>query len=624
MVKTFDGFASTIRRLRELVRSRLPEFSALILFVSVGALGWLIWEYRRTVDLVVHTVEVEAGILELFSSVHDAESGSGSFVLTGDDLYLQLYRRAVDKMGAKTLELQHLTNDNPEQQRNFLNLKAAMNESFIALEKAIDLRRTGGIDAAIAFMRIGGSYQALERVRAKISQMSATEGILYRSRVVNVQWVSVAGVLAASIALLIVIGSMVIWIQTTRREARDLLTTLAEREKNEAQIRQMQKMEAVGQLTGGLAHDFNNMLAVVIGGLNLTQKRLAAGDTDVEKFINAAMDGATRAATLTNRLMAFSRQLPLAPQPLDANRLITGMLELLQRSLSETVQTKTVLSLGLWSASVDEGQLENAILNLSINARDAMPGGGKLILETANFESDKAYALQHDLPEGQYVLISVTDTGEGMSHEVAAKAFDPFFTTKEVGKGTGLGLSQVYGFIKQSGGHIKIYSEPGHGTTVKMYFPRLPDVPGKVKTSTVELLPLPELQKQNSGQLILVVEDDARVRDMSVSSLRELGYTVIHANGAKNGLEKLTANPGTTLLFTDIVMPEINGRQLAAEVLRRRPDMKVLYTTGFARDAILQSETLDAGLHLITKPFTLAQLAAKMSIVLAESPAHQA
>jgi CheY-like chemotaxis protein len=333
------------------------------------------------------------------------------------------------------------------------------------------------------------------------------------------------------------------------------------------------------------------------------------------------MEGATRAATLTSRLMAFSRQLPLAPERIDANRLVRGISELLQRTLGETVHVETVLNAGLWPTNADAGQLENALLNLSINARDAMPEGGKLTIETSNSHLDDAYARQSDMPTGDYVLITVTDTGTGMTAEVIDKAFDPFFTTKGVGQGTGLGLSQAFGFIKQSGGHIKIYSEVGHGTTIKMYLPRLYGVgpENAIRTAREEAWPdtLPEKRKDNARHLILVVEDDARVSEMTVSSLRELGYTVIHANGANSALEKLDSHPGTALLFTDIVMPEINGRQLAAEALRRRPNIKVLYTTGFTRNAIVHSGRLDAGLNFIAKPFTLVQLSAKMNEVMA-------
>ncbi|KQW21847.1 hypothetical protein ASC80_00015 [Afipia sp. Root123D2] len=267
------------------------------------------------------------------------------------------------------------------------------------------------------------------------------------------------------------------------------------------------------------------------------------------------------------------------------------------------------------------GSSKNAILNLCINAKDAKPDGGKLTIETANSHLDEAYSLQHDLLKGQYILIAVTDTGSGMTEEVANKAFDPFFTTKDVGKGTGLGLSQVYGFIKQSGGHIKIYSELGHGTTIKMYLPRLLETGAKPKIIVANETSSRELRTSNSLHTILVVKDDVRVNEMTVALLRELGYTVVHADGASSALKKLDAHPDIAMLFTDIVMPGIGGLHLGVETLRLRPDIKILYTSGFARDATVHSGKLDSGLNFIAKPFTLAQISTKMTEVLVESAA---
>jgi signal transduction histidine kinase/CheY-like chemotaxis protein len=615
------GIDHMLRNLSPRIRFHLPELSALVLLVAVSALGWIIWEYRQTVELVQHTVEVEENISAVSAAVHDAESSSRSYAVTGEESYLQRYREGEKNVGVQTAQLQRLVVDNPGQQRTFARLKSDIEEHFAVSKRGRDLRRTAGIEAAISFIKMGSSDDIMERVRADFAQMIEAENNLHRSRIADVERMTIAGVIVASLALILVIVSMATWIWGARREARGLLATIAERERNEAQIRQMQKIEVVGQLTGGLAHDLNNMLAVIISGLNLIQRRLAAGNMNVQRFVDGALEGATRAATLTSRLTAFARQQPLSPKPTSVNRLVIGMSELVQRTLGETIQTETVLKGGLWSINADAGQLENAILNLSVNARDAMPEGGKLTIETTNCEIDNTYAHQYDMPAGQYVLIAVTDTGTGMTEEVASKAFDPFFTTKDVGKGTGLGLSQVHGFVKQSGGHIKIYSEPGHGTTIKMYLPRLYDAGPDKNVEAAKEEAWPDKRKENSGHIILIVEDDERVREMTVASVRELGYTVIHANGANSALEKLDAHPETTMLFTDIVMPDINGQQLATEVLRRQPNIKVLYTTGFARGAIVHGGELDAGLHFIAKPFTLAQVAAKMNEVLAQSTA---
>jgi signal transduction histidine kinase len=299
-----------------------------------------------------------------------------------------------------------------------------------------------------------------------------------------------------------------------------------ERTRAEEQLRQVQKMEAIGQLTGGIAHDFNNMLAVVIGGLNILQRRLEKGDTNIARFVNAAIDGAQRAAALTQRLLAFSRQQPLAPEPLNPNKMISGMTELLTRTLGEHIAVEIVLGAGVWQVKADPGQLENAVLNLCVNARDAMPDGGRLTIETSNSYVDDVVAKEYAIPAGQYALIAVADSGIGMISEVMIRAFDPFYTTKEVGKGTGLGLSQVYGFVRQSGGHVKIYSEIGVGTTVKIYLPRnygeAPAAEGKKKAVST--------YRGSKSEIVLVVEDEERVRTISVEALRDLGYTAIGAS----------------------------------------------------------------------------------------------
>ena len=397
-------------------------------------------------------------------------------------------------------------------------------------------------------------------------------------------------------------------------EAR-VAAALAEQAVTEEALRQSQKMEAVGQLTGGIAHDFNNMLAVVIGSLDLLGRRIGTADARAKRYVNAANDGARRAANLTQRLLAFSRRQPLNPEPLDVNRLVTGMSELIRGSMGTDIQIETVLAGGSWRTLADPNQLENVVLNLAVNARDAMPGGGRLTIETQNAHLDDRYAAAHfGVAAGQYVLIAVTDTGEGMTEDVIAKAFDPFFTTKEVGKGTGLGLSQVYGFIKQSGGHVKIYSEPGEGTTVKIYMPRLMG-PDPIATDQTKA---PEMPLGEYGEVILVVEDEAAVRQFSTDALTELGYRVLEADGAAAALRMLEAHPDIALLFTDVVMPEVNGARLAEQARARWPNLKVLFTTGYSRNAVYHNGVLDPGVELIGKPFSIDELAAKVRHVLAE------
>ncbi len=385
-------------------------------------------------------------------------------------------------------------------------------------------------------------------------------------------------------------------------------------ERAEAQIRQMQKMESIGQLTGGIAHDFNNMLAIVLGSLEIAARNLESDQAKTRRFLINAQEGATRAATLTARLLAFSRQQPLEPESLDANKLVSGMSEMLQRTLGEQVQLETVLAGGLWRTLVDPGELENTLVNLCVNARDAMPAGGKLTVETANAHLDEPYAANHDeVIAGQYVLICVSDTGCGIAPDIVERVFDPFFTTKPVGRGTGLGLSQVYGFIKQSGGHVKIYSEVDHGTTVKIYLPRYfgPQVTrGAPPVSNVEA------PRGSASETILVVEDEAAVRNMSVDALRELGYTVMHADGPLSAMTMISELSSLALLFTDVIMPEMNGRELAERAVAMRPNLKVLYTTGYTRNAVVHNGVLDPGLAFLNKPYTLEQLATKVRQVL--------
>ena len=390
---------------------------------------------------------------------------------------------------------------------------------------------------------------------------------------------------------------------------------MTERRAVEERLRQAQKMEAIGQLTGGVAHDFNNLLTVIFGNLESLLRRLPEKDDDDQRrLVDGAIRGATRAAQLTHRLLAFSRRQPLEPKPVNLNRLVAGASELLQRTLGERVAVETVLGAGLWWVQVDPSQLESALLNLAVNSRDAMPGGGKLTIETANTYLDEAYAAaQDDLAAGQYVLLAVSDTGTGMPKEIMARAFEPFFTTKAPGEGTGLGLSQVYGFIKQSGGHVMIYSEPGEGTTVKLYLPRLATAPGQGESDERT----PAVPMGRRGETILVVEDDVDVRAHGVDILRELGYRVIAAPDGESALRILESEPEVRLLFTDIGLPGgLNGRHLAEEARRRYPALRLLFTTAYARNAILHQGKLEPGVDLVLKPFTYAALASKIREVL--------
>lgn len=383
-----------------------------------------------------------------------------------------------------------------------------------------------------------------------------------------------------------------------------VLDEVAERTKAEEALRQAQKMEAVGQLTGGVAHDFNNLLTVIIGGLDTIRRSKPGDDARVKRAADMSLQGAQRAAHLTSRLLAFSRRQPLDPRPLDLNIMVRDMTELLHRSLGENIELEGILAPRLWVSEVDQNQLESAIINLAVNARDAMTEGGKLTIETANTTLDEKYAATDaEVIPGQYVMVAVSDTGTGMTPDVLARAFEPFFTTKEVGRGTGLGLSMVYGFVKQSGGHVTIYSEVGEGTTVKLYFPRYQG--GTTAREVPTPTPVPSASDE---EVVLVVEDNEEVRSYSVMILTELGYGVLEARDAESAIAILESAPRVDLLFTDVVLPGKTGRVLADLARERWPNLPVLYTTGYSRNAIVHHGRLDPGVHLITKPFTFEEL----------------
>jgi nitrogen-specific signal transduction histidine kinase len=378
----------------------------------------------------------------------------------------------------------------------------------------------------------------------------------------------------------------------------------------EEALRQSQKMEAVGQLTGGIAHDFNNLLQGITGSLDLVQKRIGQGRvSELDRFVSGAMTSANRASALTHRLLAFSRRQPLDPRPVRANPLVASMEDLLRRTLGERVELELVLAGGLWLTRCDPNQLESAILNLAINARDAMPQGGKLIIETCNTHLDSRYAAQQrEVRPGQYVCICVTDTGTGMSPDIVARAFEPFFTTKPLGQGTGLGLSMIYGFARQSEGYTKIYSELDKGTTLKLYLPR-----HRGEANQDEGLPsLSGMHAAAAGETVLVVEDEPVVRGLIIEVLSDLGYEALEASDGPKGLEILQSRHRIDLLVTDVGLPGLNGRQVADAGRALRPKLKVLFMTGYAENAAIASGFLEPGMQMITKPFAMEVLAARI------------
>jgi len=380
--------------------------------------------------------------------------------------------------------------------------------------------------------------------------------------------------------------------------------------RTEEALRQSQKMEAVGQLTGGLAHDFNNLLAGISGSLELMQTRMSQGRlTDIDRYMTAAQGASKRAAALTHRLLAFSRRQTLDPKPTDVNALVNGMEDLIRRTVGPSVHIEVVGAAGLWPALVDPHQLENALLNLCINARDAMPEGGRITIETANKWLDEHGARDRDLAPGQYLSLCVTDTGTGMTSDVIARAFDPFFTTKPIGQGTGLGLSMIYGFARQSGGQVRIYSEVGQGTMVCLYLPRHL---GEAEAE-VSLPDLAHAPRAEQGETVLVVDDEPTVRMLVTEVLEDLGYAAIEAADGASGLKVLQSDVRIDMLITDVGLPGgMNGRQMADAGRQHRPDLKVLFITGYAENAALNHGHLGPGMQVMTKPFALEALATRI------------
>jgi len=400
-------------------------------------------------------------------------------------------------------------------------------------------------------------------------------------------------------------------------EAR-VTEALAERERTEEALRQAQKMEAVGQLTGGLAHDFNNLLAGISGAFEMIDARLAQGRGDeVERYLAAGQGAARRAAALTHRLLAFSRRQTLAPRPLVINRLMGDFVELVRRTVGPEIQVEMIAATGLWATLVDANQLENALLNLCINARDAMPDGGRITIETGNRWLDARTARDQGLEPGQYVSVCVSDTGGGIDKATLARVFDPFFTTKPIGQGTGLGLSMVYGFARQSNGHVRIYSEVGQGTTVCLHLPRYLGEEDEEGAETLELALTPPAAK--AGKTVLVVDDEPTVRMLVADALGELGYACLEAPDGATGLRMLQSNEAIDLLITDVGLPGgLNGRQVADGARALRPALKVLFITGYAENAVLNHGHIEPGMEVLTKPFAVTDLVGRVDRMLRE------
>ncbi len=616
----------------KLVPSRFPLLMAVgLLAASILAMAFFIERQGRSQDWIRHTLEVELDVSELRFLRRLAESSQRGFLLTEREAYAEQFQSSKSNAMAKLDDLRWLVSDDPFQIDVIARLRSKLTDQFEQLGETIKARRGGKLDGALAPSETDRSLALAQQEDQLFEQTLTEEQRLLMNRTADARF-------AAFSLQLLAIGSFIAtcaigW--KMHRTSQDHVSQLSQanlalvdanhrleeeaqqRSKLEEQLHHSRKLEAIGQLAGGIAHDFNNVLAIIVNSLYIAKRLHLRQDPRYPKFVDDAIEAAHRAASVTKHLLAFSRQQPLEPRPVDCNSLVGRLSELLHSTLGETIEIETIRAAGLWRTFADPSLLESAVLNLAVNARDAMPDGGKLTIETANACLDENYAASNlEVSPGQYVLLAISDTGHGMSREVMEQAFDPFFTTKETGKGTGLGLSQVYGFVKQSKGHVALYSEPEQGTTIRIYLPRFrgDDAADASKPKEGTHTPL-----GRSNQVVLAVDDDPGVLRTTVECFRELGYTVLGANKPSEALKTLSEHPEISLLFTDVVMPEMNGRALAKQALGMRPDLKVVFTTGFSRNATIHNGVLDADVQVLPKPFTLEQLAAKIGTIFSGS-----
>ena len=608
--------ARTLKRLRRVPLMPLAGL-AITLVAGIAAL-FLSLAVARANRWIAHTIRTEVAIERVGERLATFESGYRGYMVRANPVLLRDAVEAHDDLRLRLRELRTETSDNPVQRRNLDALTALIDARLGEARHLVGMRPH--MDAAMLDPQVTRTHgrELMAAIRARSAAMFAEEERLLarRQRWVELCTIALALGLAGAVVLVVVVAYLTVNDARERYAALErahsaINAEMERREAAETALRHMQKMETIGQLTGGIAHDFNNMLAVVIGSLDLAQHG-AHDPARVQRSIAAAMDGAARAATLVSRLLAFSRRQPLSPVAIDANRLVAGMSDLLRRTLGERVSVEIDLAADPWACFADPSQLETAIVNLAVNARDAIGAdGGRVTIRTRNVTIVPDEGPDRVLDPGDYVLIGVSDTGPGMPPEVIGRAFDPFFTTKDVGKGTGLGLSQVFGFASQSGGHAAIESMVGRGTDVLVYLPR-----HHGKAIEPKIAADAPLAAGAADEVILVAEDEPQVRQLSVAALRELGYTVLAAANGEEALTILDQQPRVTLLFSDIVMPGMTGRALAREALRRRPDLRLLYTSGYSPDQHEPTSSPDGAGALLPKPFTLTQLAQRVRAAL--------
>jgi signal transduction histidine kinase len=602
--------------------------SCLLLCIVGAGVVELAYREREAEDWVSHTVEVRQEARELMNTALNAETGVRGFLLTDDQAFLAPYKTALARLPERLGELRRLTADNPAQQQALDRINDDIKALLGVYQQMLALESSGQRKEAADLVRVQAGKNLMDDLRLRVDAFSNAEAVLLRQREDVAQRTRTALVVGVNAALAIVIALAAFLGRITLHYVRRLAerTTELEREtrlrrESEATLVQALKMEAVGQLTGGIAHDFNNMLTIIVGNLDTMKRRLQdAGDGGRElaarlaRPIDMALQGARSAGELTHRLLAFARRQALAPAPADLNRLVAGMSELLRRTVGESIAIETVLAGGLWPMLVDANQLENVVINLVVNARDAMPKGGSVTIETANAYLDEAYAASFgDVKAGQYVLLSVSDIGAGIPPDVLPRLFEPFFTTKEGGEGSGLGLAMVHGFVKQSGGHIRIYSEVGQGTTVKIYLPRLVNVEPVLAVPAELPATDAAAPRAKAAETVLAVEDNDAVRHYARTALEDLGYRVLEARNADEALRLIEGGTHVDLLFTDVVLGSgLNGRELAGKIAAKVAGLPVLFTTGYTRNAIVHHGRLDPGVHLLDKPYTQQELGRKI------------
>ena len=579
---------------------------------------------------VVQAFEVQRAARNVLISVTGAETGQRGFLLTSNPTYLQPFEQARSDVAQQLDTLERLTADDPVQSARATGLRPLIKRKFDEMVETISFARAGRQAEALAIINSDAGLQLMKQIREQLTaildteraQLAKSQERASRTRYTLAALIGLALLIATALAAIFAISSRHA-VKGLIERTRELEEESRLRHEAEATVRQAVKMEAVGQLTGGIAHDFNNLLTIIVGNLDTMKRQLGElakfGSVPelankLKKPLDSALQGAKSAATLTQRLLAFSRRQALEPVRLDMNKLVTGMLDLLRRSLGEQINVETVLAGGLWPTYADAHQLESALLNLALNAKAAMPEGGRLTIETANTYLDDAYVRRFgDVEAGQYVVLCVTDTGTGIPKDILDRVFEPFFTTKGHGEGSGLGLAMVHGFVKQSGGHVRIYSEEGQGTTVKIYLPRLAgaeEMRAVPAGKPADTSPAPVAHEQET---ILLVEDNEGVREYAKGALESLGYAVIEAGDADEALKLIRKRPSITLLFTDVVLPGLtSGRELADAVRRKYPGLPVLYTTGYTRNAIVHQGRLDPDVHLLNKPYTQQELARKL------------